>query len=425
MNYQDTTEYLLNIPKFTGKHTVEDTRAFYKVLIPDFKETKIIHVAGTNGKGSVCAYLRSVLRTMGYTVGLFTSPHLVKINERIRFEDEDITDGELCLYFDKVMEHLTPGGYHPSFFEYLFFMGMLFFYDKKPDFLILETGLGGKLDATNVIDDPELNVITRIGFDHMAYLGNTIESIAGEKAGIFRAGVPVVFDALVPDAKKVMEREAKRLDCPMYPVTKEDFCEESLGNKNIDFCYSSRYYRSVKLSMGSIALYQMENASVALRAAEVLFSEAEITPEIMQKAVKDTYWKARMDEIIPGVYIDGAHNEDGIDAFIKSVEANKCEGKRSLVFGVVKDKDYEGMVRDLAGSGLFESVRLVPVGGSRELDLGILQELFARFGQENVSTFKAASEAYDDAIKSKTEKDEVYIAGSLYLAGDVLGYLGL
>ena len=120
MNYEETVEYLLNIPKFTGKHTVPDTRAFYKKLFPDTSEMKIIHVAGTNGKGSVCAYLRSILREMGYTVGIFTSPHLVRINERIRYEESDITDDEVIKCFEAVKSHLKPGGYHPSFFEYFF-----------------------------------------------------------------------------------------------------------------------------------------------------------------------------------------------------------------------------------------------------------------------------------------------------------------
>jgi dihydrofolate synthase/folylpolyglutamate synthase len=277
MNYQETTDYLLNIPKFTGKHTVEDTRAFYKLILPDTSKMKIIHVAGTNGKGSVCAYLRSVLRAMGYTVGIFTSPHLVKINERIKYEDCEITDDEMVTYFEKVKAYLIPGEYHPSFFEYFFFMAMLYFADKKPDYIILETGLGGKLDATNVIDDPVVNIITRIGYDHMAYLGNTLESIAGEKAGILRAGVPVVYDALVEEAAGVIEARAKELDCPSYPLTKADFSLEGVHNKNIDFCYVSRYYSSVRLTLGTGALYQIENASLALKAAEVLFDKSELT----------------------------------------------------------------------------------------------------------------------------------------------------
>ncbi|SDA47816.1 dihydrofolate synthase / folylpolyglutamate synthase [Lachnospiraceae bacterium G11] len=425
MNYQETTDYLLNIPKFTGKHTVEDTRAFYKLILPDTSKMKIIHVAGTNGKGSVCAYLRSVLRAMGYTVGIFTSPHLVKINERIKYEDCEITDDEMVTYFEKVKAYLIPGEYHPSFFEYFFFMAMLYFADKKPDYIILETGLGGKLDATNVIDDPVVNIITRIGYDHMAYLGNTLESIAGEKAGILRAGVPVVYDALVEEAAGVIEARAKELDCPSYPLTKADFSLKGVHNKNIDFCYVSRYYSSVRLTLGTGALYQIENASLALKAAEVLFDKSELTEDIIRKAVKETYWKARMDEVLPGVFVDGAHNEDGIRAFIESVSANSGEGKRRLIFGVVKDKEYDKMVEDIVRSRLFESIDVVTIDNPRTVVAAELAELFKKAGYEGIGVYDSVKEAYKDAESRKEDGDVIYIAGSLYLAGEIFDYLGL
>lgn len=425
MNYQETTDYLLNIPKFTGKHTVEDTRAFYKLILPDTSKMKIIHVAGTNGKGSVCAYLRSVLRAMGYTVGIFTSPHLVRINERIKYEDCEITDDEMVTYFEKVKAYLIPGEYHPSFFEYFFFMAMLYFADKKPDYIILETGLGGKLDATNVIDDPVVNIITRIGYDHMAYLGNTLESIAGEKAGILRAGVPVVYDALVEEAAGVIEARAKELDCPSYPLTKADFSLEGVHNKNIDFCYVSRYYSSVRLTLGTGALYQIENASLALKAAEVLFDKSKLTEDIIRKAVKETYWKARMDEVLPGVFVDGAHNEDGIRAFIESVSANSGEGKRRLIFGVVKDKEYDKMVEDIVRSHLFESIDVVTIDNPRTVVAAELAELFKKAGYEGIGVYDSVKEAYKDAESRKEDGDVIYIAGSLYLAGEIFDYLGL
>ena len=425
MNYQETTDYLLNIPKFAGQHTVALTRAFYKELFPNTSQMKIIHVAGTNGKGSVCAYLRTALRAMGYTVGIFTSPHLVKINERIKYEDADITDDEVITYFDKVKEHLTPGGYHPSFFEYFFFMAMLFFADKKPDYLILETGLGGKLDATSITEDPVINIITRIGYDHMAYLGDTLELIAGEKAGILRENVPVVYDALVDEAAAVIKKQAKELSCPAFPITKEDFSLEAVHNKNIDFYYVSRYYSSVRLTAGTPALYQLENASLALRALEVMFDESKLSPEILKKAVRETHWKARMDEVLPGVFVDGAHNEDGIRAFIESVSANSPEGKRRLIFGVVKDKEYDKMVEDIVTSHLFESIDVVSIDNPRTVTAEELAELFKKAGCGEVGVFASVKEAYKEAESRKEEGDVIYIAGSLYLAGEILDYLGL
>ena len=425
MNYEETVDYLLNIPKFTGKHTVPDTRAFYKKLFPDTSEMKIIHVAGTNGKGSVCAYLRSILREMGYTVGIFTSPHLVRINERIRYEESDITDDEVIKCFEAVKSHLKPGGYHPSFFEYFFFMAMFYFMDKKPDYIILETGLGGKLDATNVIEDPVINIITRIGYDHMMYLGDTLELIAGEKAGILRKGVPVVYDALVPEAEAVIRKIATELSCPAFPVTGADFSLIEVMNKSIDFSYVSRYYSSVRLTMGTVALYQMENASVAIRAAEAMFDKESLTEEVIKKAVLKTHWKARMDEVLPGVFVDGAHNEDGIRAFVESVAANHCGGKRHLIFGAVKDKEYDKMADDIVRSDLFDSIDVVSIDNSRAVDATSLAKLFRERGFGEVGVYDSVSKAYKE-VKNRVRKDDViYIAGSLYLAGEILDYLKL
>lgn len=425
MNYQETVNYLLDIPKFTGKHTVEDTKAFYNMILPDTSQMKIIHVAGTNGKGSVCAYLCSVLRKLGYSVGVFTSPHLVKINERIRINEDDISDEELMDSFEKVKSFLKPGEYHPSFFEYLFFMAMLYFDKKKPDYIILETGLGGKLDATNVIDKPLVNIITRIGYDHMAFLGNTLESIAGEKAGILREDVPVVYDALVPEAVRVIEAEAKRIGCPCFPVGKEDFSFGFLNNKSIDFSYNSRYYDYVRLIVGSVAFYQMENVSVAMRAAEVLFDKNELSPAVLQEAVKNTYWKARMDEVLPNVYVDGAHNEDGIQAFIDSVGRFPCSGKRHLIFGVVKDKEYDKMVALIVNSHLFDSIHVVSMENGRSLDAASLADLFSKQNSFSVTVSDSVSKAYEEVNAKKSENDRIYIAGSLYLAGEILDYLKL
>jgi len=423
MNYSEVVDYISNIPKFTGKHTVEETRAFYKELLPDTSQMKIIHIAGTNGKGSVCAYLRSILRHMGYNVGVFISPHLVKINERIRINEEDITDEEFLEIFNTLKGNLIPGGYHPSYFEFIFFMGMLYFAKKKPDYIILETGLGGRLDATNAIDTALVNVITRIGFDHMAYLGDSLEEIAKEKAGILRDGVPLVYDACVSEAEKVIHEQARLHDCPEFPVSENDFSLESFNNKNIDFSYLSRYYRNVNLKVGTTAIYQMENASLAVRTAEVIFSKEELSLEIIKAGVEDTYWKGRMDELLPGVIIDGAHNEDGIRAFLDSVSYHSCQGKRFLVFGVVSDKEYDKMIEDVIDSKLFYSVDLVSIDDARGVKSESLAKLFRDKGFDRIHLHDSVCRAIDEVSLRRGQSDRIYIAGSLYLVGEVLDYL--
>ena len=249
--FEQAEAYLYDMPRFTSKNTLEDTKAFLKRLGSPDRGMRIIHVAGTNGKGSVCAYLRCILEEAGYTAAVFTSPHLVDIRERFfiggrMIEKETFLWAFLSVYNELDWEALEKGaGYHPTFFEYLFFMAMLAFSREKPDFCILETGLGGRLDATNAVDEKELSVITRIGLDHVEYLGNTIEAIAGEKAGILKKGTPVVFSDTVGEASLVLQSRAAQLGIQAYPVTKNDYAFLKIKNKtDLQIFYPMRYRES-------------------------------------------------------------------------------------------------------------------------------------------------------------------------------------
>ena len=204
MNYKEIVDYIEEIPKFTSKNPLDHTKELLKRLGNPQNTMKVIHVAGTNGKGSVCAYLDSMLRNGGYHVGLFTSPHLVKINERFKIDGVMVTDEEFIKAFETVREIILQaqqdGLDHPSYFETLFLMCMVIFQKKQVDYVVLETGLGGRLDATNTVDRPLACIITSISKDHVEYLGNTIAEIAGEKAGIIKPGVPVIYDGKNPEA---------------------------------------------------------------------------------------------------------------------------------------------------------------------------------------------------------------------------------
>ena len=197
MDYREAIAYILEIPKFTKKNSLEHTKDFLRILGNPEKGKKIIHVAGTNGKGSVCAYMQSLLLTEKKTVGFFTSPHLVKMNERIRIDGEEISDEMFLSTFDivfaAVQKMKADGKPHPTFFEFLFAMAMTAFADSGVEYIILETGLGGRLDATNAIDVPFLTIITSISLDHTEILGETIEEIAAEKAGILKRDVPIIY----------------------------------------------------------------------------------------------------------------------------------------------------------------------------------------------------------------------------------------
>ena len=197
MTYQQAVEYILDIPRFTAKNDLGNTKAFLELLGNPQQRLKVIHVAGTNGKGSVCAYVDAMLRAQGKRTGLFTSPHLVRMNERIVIDGQQISDAEFTETFEEVKEKVgemeRKGLSHPTFFEFIFGMAMAAFAKAGVEYAVLETGLGGRLDATNVVEHPVCCVITSIGRDHMQWLGNTIEEIAAEKSGIIKAHVPVIY----------------------------------------------------------------------------------------------------------------------------------------------------------------------------------------------------------------------------------------
>lgn len=212
--YDKAVSYIEDIPKFTTKNKLEHTRKCLDMLGSPDKNRKIIHVAGTNGKGSVCAFISTMLEEKGYKCGLFTSPHLIRINERFQINEVAVSDEKFLDAFLKVKElaeRLTAeGDYHPTYFEFLFLMGMLIFDREDVDYIVLETGLGGRMDATNSIENPIACVIASISLDHVEYLGDTVAKIAGEKAGIIKPGVPVIFDGNSEEAAAVIEAEARK-----------------------------------------------------------------------------------------------------------------------------------------------------------------------------------------------------------------------
>lgn len=417
--YQEAEKYILEIPKFAGKNSMKDTGKMLSLLAGSM-ESRIIHVAGTNGKGSVCAYLRAILMKSGYSVGIFTSPHLETMRERICIGEEKISEKKFVEIFEKVKEKSIHGQEvklgHPSFFEFLFLMAMVYFKEKKPDYIILETGLGGRLDATNCVS-PDVCVITEIGFDHMQYLGNSIREIAAEKAGIMKPGVPVVFVDKRPESTEVLTEYAKKIGSPVVIIGKDNILNVNINNKNIDFSLRTGYYNYVSLFLNTRALYQIENASLAVAAAEILH-DGQITPEKIKEGLWAACWPGRMEEVLPGIFLDGAHNEDGVDAFLNSVKEDACRGKRLLLFGVVMDKQYQAMISKIVRSGFFAQAAVTTLETDRSVSLS---QLKAVWNQHKIpcSFFENAKEAYNNLRKSKDKKDIIYVVGSLYLIGQI------
>lgn len=259
-----------------------------------------------------------------------------------------------------------------NFYEYLFCMALLCFAEEKPDYCIIETGLGGRLDATNYVDNKLLTVITRISLDHVQYLGDTTAKIAAEKAGILRPGVPVVYLDGDVDASAVICRKASELGAPQIPVSKKDYTFLGFRKKYIDFSLRSEYYNYISLTLHTIARYQMENAALAVRAVEVLFRSTDTEEnggrlyagagcpavEEIRQGILGCFWQGRMEEVLPEVYVDGAHNDDGIRAFLDTVEQDGCTEGRRLLFGVAADKDCRHMIQRVITSGLFDRIAL-------------------------------------------------------------------
>lgn len=420
--YEQAVEYILNVPKFTKKNDMDDTKRFLRKLGAPDKSMKIIHIAGTNGKGSVCAYLCSVLKEAGFRVGMFTSPHLVDIRERFKLNGEMISEEQFLEAFLHVYENIEEG-YHPTFFEYLFFMGMLLFKRAEVEYCILETGLGGRLDATNAVERKEVSIITKVGFDHMEYLGDSLEKIGMEKAGIIKEGIPVVYYAGRPEVNAVVEKRAAEKGSPVYPVLPERDAIYKNTNKSIDFSFHSRYYGYVKLCLSTNALYQVENASLAVTAIEALGLCEQITETELKEGIRKAFWEGRMEEVSPGIFVDGAHNEDGIASFLETVKQDGCKGKRMLLFSVVHDKRFEEMVSALSGSGLFSVIGTAPLASDRAVTLKELETIFATYTNGETVFFETVEDAFEKMRARKREGDYLYVVGSLYLVGQIKAYL--
>lgn len=424
-NYSDAVEYLYDVPRFTKKNSVEDTQKFLKVLGNPDKSMKIIHVAGTNGKGSVCAYLRGILKEAGYRCGVFTSPHLVEPTERFRIDDREISKEEFLQAFLQVYEALDwdalsrEEGYHPTFFEYLFFMAMLIFQGAELDFCILETGLGGRLDATNAVSNKELTIITKIGLDHTEYLGTSLKEIAWEKAGIIREGVPLVYWDGGDEAAVEIQLNCEKRNVSAHPVSKKDYTYLDFQNKSIDFSYHSRYYNYISLCLRTIARYQMDNATLAVRSIEVLDQGKTVTKEHIVAGIQKAFWAGRMEEVRPDFFVDGAHNADGIEAFLDTVRADGYEGERILLCSVVKDKDYTLMIREMAKSGLFHKAYVVKMQSYRAIDPLKLVQLWKQHTGQELSVFDTVQEAMETLLAQQTDSQRIYAAGSLYLVGEI------
>ena len=363
------------------------------------------------------------MREAGYSCGLFTSPHLVEINERFQINEVNIDNDTFLNAFLKVKKLserlVAEGSYHPTYFEMLFLMGMVIFADAGVDYVTLETGLGGRMDATTSIENPAACVITSVSFDHMQYLGNTIEAIAGEKAGIIVPGVPVIYDGNNQIAASVIRKKAEELQSPAYEMKRED--TEILQNTSagIDFSMKNGYYGDTVFSIPFIARYQVMNSALALKTMEVLKEKLPVSLKEIQNGLKKTRWQGRMETVLPGVIVDGAHNEDGVEKFVETAAHFQEEYPLTLLFSAVDDKDYTDMIRTICGKIHFRSVIVTQVGGYREVSAETLARIFEEQGCTGVKAYREIPEAFEQALAVKGKEGLLFCVGSLYLVGEI------
>jgi len=404
------------------------------------RDLKVIHVAGTNGKGSVCKYIYEALEENGYKVGLYISPFLETFNERIEFDRVYISEEDLTfcteLVLEQVKEMVADGHDSPTEFEVVTAAAFVFFAKKQPDYVVLEVGLGGSGDSTNIIDSPLITVITSISYDHMDRLGNTLHEIAGEKAGIIKRGVPVIAhvsyegDEEGMKAAKVIARKAYEQHAVLYDVAKIKY---SNLRKNIDgYCFDvnlyGTYYNDVEIGM--IGEHQVKNAVTALATLEVLRKTEKIKVERsrLYAGMKRANQFGRFEIIsaqgvgMPYIIIDGAHNAAGAEAMVKTLEEHLGKDSKILmVIGILAEKEVDVILDCFCKIMGADFIATEPVS-ARKIPAEILSQKLKNKGR-NCIAIPDIERTCNNALERAAEYDAVVFAGSLYLIGKVRGVL--
>ncbi|MBS4900340.1 MAG: hypothetical protein KHZ87_06230 [Clostridiales bacterium] len=437
MDFDEIKKFLAKVPQYISKDPrfsfgVDRARIMLDRIGHPEKGMKIIHAAGTNGKGSVCAYLASCLKETGARTGLFTSPHLIDIRERIRLDGEMIPVKDLTDIFNELLEQLEEikkeePEFDLAYFEYFFLIALIYFKSSGAEFVVLETGLGGLKDATNAIKEPIMSIITALGLEHTEILGDTVEKIAREKAGIIKSNTPVVvMRPKLRSVEDVITDRAKKLSSQVFFADDRSLKNVAIKGNNIDFCIENEYYKNVSFLLKVPAIYEASNALTALTAFAVLKEKGYIGKSrpldendftSLKKALQDTIWEGRMQPVLDRVFIDGAHNPQGVDELIKCAGAI-CRGKRAvLLFSAVSDKNFDLMIRKLCECRLFDTFVVTKIADARAASDRLISGTFEKYTDKPVFRFENVKEAFRHALAIK--KDYLFCAGSLYLIGEL------
>ena len=425
MDYQDCVNYIEEIPRFTKKTDLAHTRRLLAELGHPEESLRILHVAGTNGKGSVCAYLQAMLSSGGHRTACFTSPHLEKINERFTVDGRAIPDEAFVRCFGQVRRaaeaRIAAGDAHPTYFEFLFLMAMVWFAGQKTDFCILETGLGGRLDATNAVSSTLCSIITSIGLDHTQFLGNTVEEIAAEKAGIIRRGTPVFCDGTDAGAAAVVRQVAQENDSPCLVLEPKDVRVLEKSAAGIRFHLRAGEVDTA-LSIRQAAGYQVANAALAFLALHALAAAHGLSDRQLAEGLLQMVWPGRMEVVRPDIVLDGAHNAEGAAQFARASAELFPAGERTLLFAVAADKPAREMVRRICHTLRPDRVIATGFSGGRALEAETLAAWFREEQVREVRALPEMREAFSAALQAKGD-GVLFAAGSLYLVGAFRSWL--
>ncbi|MGO1369184.1 MAG: bifunctional folylpolyglutamate synthase/dihydrofolate synthase [Senegalia sp. (in: firmicutes)] len=428
MNYEKALEFIHGTRKFGSKLGLDNIRKLLELLDNPHEKLKFIHIAGTNGKGSTTTFISSILTESGYNVGTFTSPYLEVFNERIKINDRNIENNRLSEVTEKVkikVQMMLDEGYnHPTEFEIVTAIAFVYFLEEKVDMVVLEVGLGGRYDSTNIINNPLISVITSISMDHMDILGDTIEKIAYEKAGIIKENSMVISYPQVEGAKNVLLNVSKEKNSNIsfldFNSIKIDEYNDSGGL--FSFSHQGNLYSDLKINL--IGKYQIYNASLAIKTLLILndMKKINISEENIKNGLKNAKWMGRLEIISnnPKVIIDGAHNEEGAKSLVSNIKKIFDYNKLILVMGMLEDKDIDKILSII--SPYADSIIATEPRVPRALSSEELVERIEKFNK-NVVSEKDIKKAIDLAYKKYNKRDLIVISGSLYLIGEVRGII--
>ena len=437
MNYDATVRYLLTLGRelatptqaAAAKFDLENISILAERLGRPDRAYPSAHIAGTNGKGSTAAFLESILRHAGFRTGLYTSPHLERINERMRINSEEISDesfGAIFTRLQALIEELLAAHKlraHPTYFECVTAMAFECFARERVEFGVFEVGLGGRLDATNILS-PAVTIITRIDFDHENFLGHSLKEIASEKAGILKPEVPVIVAEQRPEAREVILARAKQLRCPVietaraFQITKET-SQDGFFHARVTELSSGD---SFDLATSLPGRFQLQNALNALAAARYLAKRGfRISADNITEGISRTVWPGRLEKLqsSPDIYLDGAHNPSAARQLARFLEENFAGRKILLIYGALRDK----AVDEVAGQLFPHAAEVIftEPSTSRAISAPRLAEI-ASHHSSSFTVISSAEQALDQALAEAAPNDAIFITGSLYLVGQLRHY---